>query len=751
MAINFGDTIMEGSIEPSVQVQNPVQDNSGAVLAEALRPAAAAVGQIAGSIFKGQQEDANGKILSQYENDLLDLADAVDQGAMDRNEAMIKARNLRRQYLANAPALQDDFDTVWTDFAGANGLGHVVIQGTQEQQMQDEFNQKAFQEGFDSPEAYRQSLIDGQAVVESTRRLTLLQNEGATITQTQLNQHLNVVTQWATNAYPVAQRQVNEAMAAIEANPENKAAIAENLNFIMGQTIAQVQQMGGPADSTYITKPLETLMTTFNDYVNGTVSNAVLEGQLKTTQNIYDLMYATDPVFGPRIAASRVLSSVNMQEQGYSMWDPDSVKVLVELGEGKISILNTDTATQRTLENIAFEAGNLTTASDPEKVTEVGNYINQMINNAYKFERSTEEGALSYAALVNTLGRPEISAYIAQFGIDAEHANQLTTVLKNNYENELLPVIDRAWTAPFPLQNPAGSERVVPNNIPLNQLIEPRWNGNAVEFVPKAEYARDARVIQLANDTTSGDNSIGIPLNNLINTYANVTGVDPKQIYEEDFAGRLFGVSEDGEEASVADKVNSALDATDPENFSLGDFNPDTLEPIEEYTSQSSSLTSVLPPIDPAYTDVEGIDYDDYLPSIRASESGGNDSATNPSSTATGRYQFLKSTWDGLVNRYPNAGLTFDGRLDPQQQEVAIRLFTAENARMLKNNSVPLNNGTLYAAHFLGAGDAVKVLKANPSDMVSAYVPARVINANKFLRDWTVAQFKAWANRKGNA
>src|SRR5690606_21964992 len=130
---------------------------------------------------------------------------------------------------------------------------------------------------------------------------------------------------------------------------------------------------------------------------------------------------------------------------------------------------------------------------------------------------------------------------------------------------------------------------------------------------------RDARVIQLANDTTSGDNSIGIPLNNLINAYANVTGVDAKQIYEEDFAGRLFGVSEDGEEGSVADRVNSALDATDPESFSLGDFNPDTLEPIEEYTSQASSLTNALPPLDPAYTDVEGIDYDDYLPSIRSS------------------------------------------------------------------------------------------------------------------------------------
>ena len=108
MAINFGDTIMEGSIEPEARVQQPVQDNSGAMLAEAFAPAARAVGAIAGSIFKQGQEDANTKILTQYENDLLNIADAVDQDAMTRDEAMIQARALRRQYLSNAPALQDD-------------------------------------------------------------------------------------------------------------------------------------------------------------------------------------------------------------------------------------------------------------------------------------------------------------------------------------------------------------------------------------------------------------------------------------------------------------------------------------------------------------------------------------------------------------------------------------------------------------------------------------------------------------------
>src|SRR5690606_23671649 len=132
MATNFGNTYMEGSIEPSVRVQAPVQDNSGAVLANALAPAAGQLGAIVGSIFKGKQEDASNRILVDYEMELLDLGDAVTQGSMNKTEASMHARNLRRKYLGLAPALRDDFDGVWSKFAGANGLGHVTITGTDE-------------------------------------------------------------------------------------------------------------------------------------------------------------------------------------------------------------------------------------------------------------------------------------------------------------------------------------------------------------------------------------------------------------------------------------------------------------------------------------------------------------------------------------------------------------------------------------------------------------------------------------------
>lgn len=124
----------------------------------------------------------------------------------------------------------------------------------------------------------------------------------------------------------------------------------------------------------------------------------------------------------------------------------------------------------------------------------------------------------------------------------------------------------------------------------------------------------------------------------------------------------------------------------------------------------------------------------DYLNTIRAKESGGNDLAKNPSSTATGRYQFTSGTWAGLMRNHPELGLTPNGRTDPAQQEKAIRVFTNENAKALTSAGIPINPQNLYGAHFLGAGGARQFIPGainNPDAPAASLVGPGVAAANR--------------------
>jgi len=760
MAINYGNTIIEGGIEPSVAVQAPVQDDSGAVLANGLAPVFETVGKIAGSIFQQNQENANGEVLISYENELLDLADAVDQG-MDKDEALLHARAVRRSYLSNAPGLQTEFDKIWSSTVNATGLGNVIIQGTVEQQAQEARTTEAIKLGY-TPQEYELVQARAQQLEAMTNEVGVLEAAGKIPTLQQKNRYINGFIGLADAAFPAAQTQINNAMGRIAANPELKGDIAAELNLQLGQSIEQLRGAAGPMESAWVTTPIEGLLKTFNDWTNDTVSTAVLENEIKTTKLKYEAMYVNDPTLGPVIAASAILGDLGLANTSVAnaLFSPEVLQRLKEVGEGKpVNVVSGGDGDILFTEAMRQVAGTITADSPPELIDEVMSSLNSMVDGAYTFERQASEDGLGYKGLVETLGSKEAGNAIAiGGGISAQHADKFTGVLKENYEQVLLPAISQFWeeTDVSSMEDIRFTETGTTQERltgTVSEFLEPVWNGSIVEFVPKAGFEDNAQVISLADEVNTGDSSIGIPLNNLINAYANVSGNDAKGIWEQDFAGRLFGIGEDGEVMTQTD-VKPATEPTEEQvssNLSLADFQPKTGEEIEEFMKQNSAIVeqAQLPPIDPEYATIEGVDYSSYLPNIRAAESGGNDSAKNPTSTATGRYQFLRSTWNDLVNRYPEAGLTVDGRTDPTQQEAAIRLFTSENARYLKGRGIPLNNGNLYAAHFLGASDAVKVLGASEG-LVSDYVPASVVKANRFLRGMTVAQFKAWSSGKGN-
>lgn len=144
-----------------------------------------------------------------------------------------------------------------------------------------------------------------------------------------------------------------------------------------------------------------------------------------------------------------------------------------------------------------------------------------------------------------------------------------------------------------------------------------------------------------------------------------------------------------------------------------------------------------------------------YMARSRAAESSGSDIAAATTSSAYGRYQFLKDTWVSYYKKtFGNTGESRDAilakRADGTTQDRVMETYTRENAYTLQRNNLPVNDASVYLMHFLGEGDALKVLKSSGSTDVKSVVRAasRKANAAVFAKVNTVEDLVNWAARK---
>ncbi len=148
---------------------------------------------------------------------------------------------------------------------------------------------------------------------------------------------------------------------------------------------------------------------------------------------------------------------------------------------------------------------------------------------------------------------------------------------------------------------------------------------------------------------------------------------------------------------------------------------------------------------------------DDYWPMLSKIESADRLYVQAKSSTASGLYQFILSTWVGeggvwgkdakgeYIRRPAFGGL----KPSAEEQLKRAKSFTAKNAAYLKARGIPINRASLYASHFFGVVTAAQVIGADVNaraDLIAGPGPTK---ANpSILKDKTVGQFLTWLHKK---
>ena len=152
----------------------------------------------------------------------------------------------------------------------------------------------------------------------------------------------------------------------------------------------------------------------------------------------------------------------------------------------------------------------------------------------------------------------------------------------------------------------------------------------------------------------------------------------------------------------------------------------------------------------PPQPDPTGIP-DDYWPMLSKIESADRPYVKAPTSSASGLYQFIRSTWIGEGGKWgANRALAFGGlRPSVEEQLARAKSFTAKNAAYLRSKDIPINRASLYAAHFFGPLTAAKVIGAEVTARADLIAGKAATNANpSILRGKTVGEFLSWLHRK---
>lgn len=142
---------------------------------------------------------------------------------------------------------------------------------------------------------------------------------------------------------------------------------------------------------------------------------------------------------------------------------------------------------------------------------------------------------------------------------------------------------------------------------------------------------------------------------------------------------------------------------------------------------------------------------DDYWPMLSKIESNDRPYVKAQSSSASGLYQFIRSTWIGEGGQWgDDMSQAFGGLKPPVAEQLArAKTFTAKNAAFLKAKGIPINRASLYAAHFFGPGTAAKVIAADVNARADLIAGDAATKANpSILRGKTVGQFLTWLHGK---
>jgi len=529
-----------------------VQDTSGASTISNIGKALGVAAQGVEAVFSPESEDPSG-----FASQQLNIADAVATGSMTKSEGARRWRNNAKKYLADGGSF-DVMSKTMTKLQGTVGLGKVVSEGTEEEQLRIDLENKAAQNGFinagDSDEEKAKGLEAWQLRQKAESDLSFSQQSLTVGEATKVATAKTAVINLGQSQYYKLGKEFGSTLDQFQEGTITEAQALEALETQFGPTAAAVNQVGARAGSDVlrsISSPLGDLKKTYEDAITGKIKLDTLKRKVDHIRTGFEYSYMMDDTTARLSALTKILGPntvmlPTLNEHTSKILESITNNTQAGLGEGEEFTPASVTAknasqTEALRGRFKFIKDNVKNSNQADNPQDLVQAMNTQLE-------STLIGVSDYASSVkNPKEFNEVSAFLAspevgtlvttQGGVPAAVLADADSVMKDLYTNRVLPAIKKEYE-----QVNISGVTSSGTDAKSTDLFEPVFQGGGVVFKPK-------QGVRLGNAATSDLRALnakaGAMLNRLVRMGAHLEGhTNYKKTFDEKFIA-IFGVEQD--------------------------------------------------------------------------------------------------------------------------------------------------------------------------------------------------------------
>lgn len=598
-------TNVSGAPSGAIQPVQPVVDKSSLIGINAIGDIGAKLLSVGATVIQNKQkvdqENRMNAVVTSFSQKQLNLADAVEQGAMSSQEARMRMRKNYTDEIANNPSLTKLLAQTQADIINTAGLGKIVAEGTEQEKINIALQKEASMAGWIKPTASPDEQQAGIAAYSQFKRheadinaqQNALQLASAKVGYERAKVGLATDrVQQVTAGYSQQTAKIN----LIEAKQQQQARVAvgglaDSYNFKFNQDLAEIERrkdageitpqeaikladqqyatitqlvssVGRDAGGDYvnnITAPMQMRYNNSLKFLNGEIDKQILSNENERTIALQTKNALGDPKVARVVSTVRLLGNANLalipglNDAAMSILDKNTnpatkpADILPDTQEEKADVGNYLGVVKSSISG--YNGGNYGADGNKDATQEQLNANVSNILRGIDVHSVAVDNPAEYNQVTDFLASSEFGKFTSSGGgVYQDAAQNASTILQTQYVDQVLPLLKTEWeTTAIPKRNsnvyqaaPAGAtDSTSPTSADAtSSVIKPVFTGGGVVFRAEGPNANSTITRNKVKDLNA---KVGTVLNKLIRMDAHLSGnTDYKAAYER-YAPSIFG------------------------------------------------------------------------------------------------------------------------------------------------------------------------------------------------------------------